>query len=76
MHAAARSTPPFDAADALKDAGKVAAITVLLTIALVGFHTQDTSLGPPLEFRFDDVVALRSASPSILLIWLSAFKPS
>jgi branched-chain amino acid transport system permease protein len=57
MDTAARSMPPFDAAGALKDAGKVAAVTVLLTIALVGFHTQDTSLGPPLEFRFDDVVA-------------------
>ncbi|HEX5091778.1 MAG TPA: high-affinity branched-chain amino acid ABC transporter permease LivM [Burkholderiales bacterium] len=57
MDAAARSKPPFDVAGALKDAGKVAAVTVLLTLALVGFHTQDTSLGPPLEFRFDDVAA-------------------
>jgi len=53
----AMTRPPFDARGALKDAAQVAAIVVLLTIALVGFHTQDTSSGPPLEFRFDDVAA-------------------
>jgi branched-chain amino acid transport system permease protein len=57
MGARADSLPPFDARGALKDAAQVAAIVVLLTIALVGFHTQDSSLGPPLEFRFDDVAA-------------------
>jgi branched-chain amino acid transport system permease protein len=58
MDALAASRPAFDLPAALKDAGKVAAIVVLLAFALVGFHTQDASGGPPLEYRFDDVVAV------------------
>ena len=58
MDAPAASRPAFDLPAALKDAGKVAAIVVLLAFPLVGFHTQDTSAGPPLEYRFDDVIAV------------------
>jgi branched-chain amino acid transport system permease protein len=58
MSALSASRPPLDVPGALKDAGKVAAIVVLLAFALVGFHTQDTSAGPPLEYRFDDVAAV------------------
>jgi branched-chain amino acid transport system permease protein len=57
MRTGAVPRPPFDLARALKDAGLVAGIVVLLTIALVGFRIQDTSGGPPLAYRFDDVVA-------------------
>jgi branched-chain amino acid transport system permease protein len=49
--------PPFDLGAALKEAGLVAGVVVLLTIALVGVRVQDISSGPPLVFRFDDVVA-------------------
>jgi branched-chain amino acid transport system permease protein len=48
----------FDLPGALKDAGKVAGVVVLLAVALVGARTQDFSSGPPLEFRFDDVLAV------------------
>ncbi|MDH3320348.1 MAG: high-affinity branched-chain amino acid ABC transporter permease LivM [Betaproteobacteria bacterium] len=49
---------PFDWPRALKDAGMVAGVVVLLAIALLGFRIQDTSGGPPLAYRFDDVVAV------------------
>jgi branched-chain amino acid transport system permease protein len=49
--------PPFDLGAALKEAGLVAGVVVLLTIALVGVRVQDISSGPPLVFRFDDVIA-------------------
>jgi len=49
--------PPFDLGAALKEAGLVAGVVVLLTIALVGIRVQDISSGPPVVFRFDDVVA-------------------
>jgi branched-chain amino acid transport system permease protein len=57
MREGAAPRPPFDWPRALKDAGLVAGIVVLLAIALVGFRIQDTSGGPPLAYRFDDVVA-------------------
>ena len=57
MDAGAAARPQFDWPRALKDAGQVAGIVVLLSIALVGFRTQDGSSGPPLAFRFDDVIA-------------------
>jgi branched-chain amino acid transport system permease protein len=57
MHAPGAHRPPFDLPGALKDAGLVAAIVVLLTLALVGVRVQDASSGPPLAFRFDDVIA-------------------
>ncbi len=57
MDAGAAAKPQFDWPQALKDAGQVAVIVILLSIALVGFRTQDGSSGPPLAFRFDDVVA-------------------
>jgi len=57
MGASTLPRPPFDWPHALKDAGAVAAIVVLLTIALLGFRIQDASGGPPLAYRFDDVVA-------------------
>jgi branched-chain amino acid transport system permease protein len=47
----------FDLGGTLKDAGLVAGIVVLLTIALVGVRVQDISSGPPVVFRIDDVVA-------------------
>jgi len=56
MHANHASTP-FDLGAALKDAGLVAGIVVLLTVALVGVRVQDISSGPPVVFRFDDVIA-------------------
>ncbi|KPK07990.1 MAG: ABC transporter permease [Betaproteobacteria bacterium SG8_39] len=49
--------PPFDLLGALKDAGRVAAVVALLTVALLGARVQDASSGPPLLFRFDDVIA-------------------
>jgi branched-chain amino acid transport system permease protein len=58
MREAAAARPPFDWPLALKDAGRVAGVVVLLTLALVGFRIQDTSGGPPLAYRFDDVVAV------------------
>jgi branched-chain amino acid transport system permease protein len=58
MRASAVPRPPYDWPRALKDAGLVAGIVVLLTIGLVGFRIQDTSAGPPLAYRFDDVVAV------------------
>jgi len=57
MRARAAPRPSFELAHAVKDAGLVAGIVVLLTVALVGFRIQDTSAGPPLVFRFDDVAA-------------------
>jgi branched-chain amino acid transport system permease protein len=57
MQAARAQGPAFDVRSALKDAGQVAAIVVLLTVALVGFRTQDGSGGPLFEYRFDDVAA-------------------
>ncbi len=57
MHASAAPRPPFDWPRALKDAGMVAGIVVLLAFALVGARIQDASGGPPLAYRFDDVVA-------------------
>ncbi|HEU4645404.1 MAG TPA: hypothetical protein VFS80_07550, partial [Burkholderiales bacterium] len=57
MDAGAAAKPQFDWPQALKDAGQVAGIVILLSIALVGFRTQDGSSGPPLAFRFDDVIA-------------------
>jgi branched-chain amino acid transport system permease protein len=57
MDAGAAAKPQFDWPQALKDAGRVAGIVILLSIALVGFRTQDGSSGPPLAFRFDDVIA-------------------
>jgi len=48
---------PFDLPGALKDAGLVAGIVVLLTLGLVGFRVQDISSGPALVTRFDDVAA-------------------
>ena len=57
MSERAAAPPPFDWPRALKDAGTVAGIVVLLTFALLGFRIEDTSAGPPLEYRFDDVVA-------------------
>jgi branched-chain amino acid transport system permease protein len=57
MRESAAQQPSFDWPGALKDAGAVAAIVVLLTFALVGFRIQDTSAGPPLAYRFDDVIA-------------------
>ncbi|HEY4637993.1 MAG TPA: hypothetical protein VIH23_06985, partial [Burkholderiales bacterium] len=58
MRASAAPRPPFDWPRALKDAGLVAGVVVLLTLALVGFRIQDTSTGPPLVYRFDDVLAV------------------
>jgi phosphotransferase system glucose/maltose/N-acetylglucosamine-specific IIC component len=57
MRASAAPRPPFDWPGALKDAGLVAGVVVMLTLALVGARIQDTSGGPPLAYRFDDVVA-------------------
>jgi hypothetical protein len=57
MGASVAARPPFDWPGALKDAGMVAGVVVLLTLALVGARIQDTSGGPPLAYRFDDVVA-------------------
>jgi len=57
MRASAVPRLPFDWPRALKDAGMVAGIVVLLTIALLGARIQDTSGGPPLAYRFDDVIA-------------------
>ena len=57
MRASAAPRPPFDWPGALKDAGMVAGIVVLLAIALVGARIQDTSSGPPLAYRLDDVFA-------------------
>jgi branched-chain amino acid transport system permease protein len=57
MRASAAPRPPFDWPRALKDAGLVAGVVVLLTLALVGFRIQDTSAGPPFAYRFDDVLA-------------------
>jgi branched-chain amino acid transport system permease protein len=57
MDGVAAQKPQFDWPGALKDAGQVAGIVILLSIALVGFRTQDGSSGPPLAFRFDDVIA-------------------
>ena len=61
MHANHARTP-FDLGAALKDAGLVAGIVVLLTVALVGARVQDISSGPPVVFRFDDVIAARRRS--------------
>jgi branched-chain amino acid transport system permease protein len=58
MRSRAAPRPPFDWPRALKDAGLVAGVVVLLTFALVGFRIQDTSAGPPLVYRFDDVAAV------------------
>ncbi len=58
MRASATPRPPFDWPLALKDAGRVAGVVILLTFALVGFRIQDTSAGPPLAYRFDDVLAV------------------
>ena len=58
MRARAAPRPPFDWPRALKDAGLVAGVVVLLTLALVGFRIQDTSAGPPFAYRFDDVLAV------------------
>ncbi|MBI1942923.1 MAG: high-affinity branched-chain amino acid ABC transporter permease LivM [Betaproteobacteria bacterium] len=57
MRARAAAPPSVDWARALKDAGLVAGIVVLLAIALAGFRIQDESGGPPLAYRFNDVVA-------------------
>ncbi len=57
MRAHQAPAAPFDLAGALKDAGLVAGIVVLLTVALVGARVEDASGGPPLRFRFDDVAA-------------------
>ncbi|MDX1375657.1 MAG: high-affinity branched-chain amino acid ABC transporter permease LivM [Burkholderiales bacterium] len=57
MRAARAGRPPFDLPGALKDAGIVAGIVVLLGVALVGARVEDASIGPPLRFRIDDVVA-------------------
>jgi branched-chain amino acid transport system permease protein len=67
----------LDLPGALKDAGKVAGIVVLLAIALVGARTQDASLGPPLEFRFDDVVAVAvlAFAGRLGLLLLGAHRP-
>ena len=55
MRASAVPRPPFDWPGALKDAGLVAGVVVLLAIALVGARIEDTSSGPPLDYRLDDV---------------------
>ena len=57
MRASAAPRAPFDWPRALKDAGLVAGIVVLLALALVGARIQDASIGPPLAYRFDDIVA-------------------
>jgi len=57
MRAREAPAPPFDLVGALKDAGLVAGIVVLLTVALVGVRVEDASGGPLLSYRFDDVVA-------------------
>jgi len=77
MQSAGAPLQPFDARGALKDAAQVAAIVVLLTIALVGFHTQDTSSGPPLEFRFDDVLAaaVLAFAGRLCIVALRAHRP-
>jgi branched-chain amino acid transport system permease protein len=58
MREAAARASAFDLAGALKDAGLVAGIVVLLTIALVGFRTHDASGGAALSYRFEDVFAV------------------
>ncbi len=87
MHVQQPSAPPFDFAGALKDAGLVAGIVVLLTVALLGVRVEDASGGPPLSYRFDDVVAagviafvgrlgialLRAQRPLPVLIFALAF---
>jgi branched-chain amino acid transport system permease protein len=67
----------FDLPGALKDAGKVAGIVVLLALALVGARTQDFSGGPPLAFRFDDVlaVAVLAFAGRLGLLLLRAHRP-
>jgi len=57
MRVADAHAPAFDFPGALKDAGLVAGVVVLLTIALVGVRVEDASSGPPLLLRFDDVIA-------------------
>jgi len=57
MRPAPTDRAAFDLPAALKESALVAGIVLLLTIGLVGFRTQDVSGGPPLAFRFDDVVA-------------------
>ncbi len=47
----------FDLSAALKEAGLVAGVVVLLTIGLVGFRTQDVPGGVAIITRFDDVIA-------------------
>ena len=49
--------PAFDLQGALKDAGTVALIVVLLTVALVGFRTTAAAGEGALNYRFDDVLA-------------------
>jgi branched-chain amino acid transport system permease protein len=49
--------PAFDLQGALKDAGIVALIVVLLTGALVGFRTHAAGGDAALSYRFDDVLA-------------------
>ena len=58
MRASAAPQPAFGWPRALKDAGLVAGVVVLLTLALVGFRIQDTSAGPLFAYRFDDVLAV------------------
>ena len=77
MSADAGRAPAFDLAAALKDAAFVSGIVILLTLALVGFRTTAGSAGPPLLYRFDDVVAaaLLAFAGRLAILLLRAHRP-